>query len=317
MAYAAKYNKKLTRLVLSILLVLSVCCLFEESIIQFVNNIIARTLIGQWPNDNIWIAVALSVAVLVMYYFSYNRISQEYILSPRRTALAVILSGIMYFRIRGCFEYSGIKSIKYIDILLFESLIAEIVIWIINCTYFKSHLNSFWKKIKKSPRDESYAFSSFRSDIPSISDDFNRIHFAKTLIRIIQETNRKDNEKEASFNILIGEPYGMGKSSFFKLLELECGEYNNICCFTFKPWLCDTPEQISTNFLNLFKEKLGEENKYLERLLKTYSKILNDTSSGKAIESYFKFWKTSSLEKQHNDISSALRKEKKNIRSFS
>lgn len=311
MALTAIYNKKITRLVLSILLVLSGCCLLEESIIQFVNKIITKTLIGQWANDNIWIAIAISVAMVVVYYLSYNRISQEQLLSQRRTALVVILSGILYFRIKACFEYSGINSIKYIDILLFESLIAEIVIWIINSTYFKSHLNSFWEKIKKSPRDKSYAFSSFRSDIPSISDDFNRRHFAKTLIRIIQETNRKDNEKEASFNILIGEPYGMGKSSFFKLLELECGEYNNICCFTFKPWLCDTPEQISTNFLNLFKEKLGEENKYLERLLKTYSKILNDTSSGKAIESYFKFRETSSLEKQHNDISSALRKEKK------
>ena len=145
----------------------------------------------------------------------------------------------------------------------------------------------------------------------SQSDDFNRSHFAKTLVKIIQETNRKDKDKEASFNILIGEPYGLGKTSFFKLLESECGKNNNICCFTFKPWLCDAPEQISANFFNLFKEQLGEDNKYIERLLKTYSKILSDTSSGKALESYFKFWKTSSLEKQHNEISSALKNGKK------
>ena len=311
MVFVVKYNKKITRLVLSILLVLSACCLFEESIIQFVNKIIAKTLIGQWANDNIWIAIAISVAMVAIYCLSYNRISQEQLLSQRRMALVVIMSGILYFRIKASFEYSGVDSIKYIDILLFESLVAEMLILVINKINCKSRLNTLWEKIKKSSKEESYAISSFRSDLPSESDDFNRRHFAKTLIKIIQETNRKDNEKKASFSILIGEPYGMGKSSFFKLLELACSEYNNICCFTFKPWLCDTPEQISTNFLNLLKEKLGEDNKYLVRLLNTYSKILNDTSSGKALESYFKLWKTSSLEKHHDDISSALIKEKK------
>ena len=115
MALTAIYNKKITRLVLSILLVLSGCCLLEESIIQFVNKIITKTLIGQWANDNIWIAIAISVAMVVVYYLSYNRISQEQLLSQRRTALVVILSGILYFRIKACFEYSGINSILLIE----------------------------------------------------------------------------------------------------------------------------------------------------------------------------------------------------------
>ena len=156
MSYTAQYNKKITRLVLFILLILSICCLLEASIIQFVNIIIGKTHIGQWENDNILIVIAISVTMVVVYCLSYNRISHEKILSPRRTALVVVLSGIMYFRIRGCFEYSGVNSIKYIDILLLESLAAEMVIGIINNTNLKGYLNTLWGKIKKNPREKSY-----------------------------------------------------------------------------------------------------------------------------------------------------------------
>ena len=126
-------------------------------------------------------------------------------------------------------------------------------------------------------------------DSPTKKDDFNRSDYAKVLLDkifgTIEANNKKDSEKdEGSFVINISESYGYGKSSFLLLLKDQANVYTNknqMVLFEYKPWLCDSPQKIISEFFKLLNENLSKFFPHIGKTINKYVRQLSDYYSSK------------------------------------
>ena len=165
----------------------------------------------------------------------------------------------------------------------------------------------------------------FFMDSPTLKDDFGRREYALGLLNKIYETyskiakNRKASfikcmdadencqETDGAFVINISEKYGYGKSSFFLILKKQAQKgikSNSLVLFEFKPWLCDTPQKIISEFFKLFGENLSKFIPDINKNLNKYVGLLLEYYSSKNAFSYL----INSYRKEHSSI---LEKRKK------
>ena len=287
------------RMTLWTIVILSICILFKDNIENIVDAWIVNPVFNTWKDNNTLLTMgALSVPIILLYILLRKKIQSEGIFSNRRTLLFYIAVVLLFFRISGDYDYYGYNLIKYHDVVLIEVFIIEIIFIIIRCH-------------RKDYEDHSLVPAiPFSTDAPTTKDDFVRSHFAETIINKIRATNNSDEESSA-FTILLSEKYGVGKSSFFKRIEDQCANFKNICCFYFRPWLCDSVDLMTSNFITRFQEKIGVDDETLYRMLDIYADILNGKPSGRIINAIVKHKEHLSLEEQHDRISEILRKNKK------
>lgn len=291
-----KNKSQLGRVGLWTILIISICILFKDNIELMVNNYIVNPIFDSWVNYNKWMTTtALIIIISVLYIFSRKKIQLEGIFSNRRLVFYYTTLILLFFRLFGDYDYLGFYYIKYIDIVLIEIVLIELLFIIISL-------------IKKGNKNKPTAYAvPFSIDTPTAKDDFRRRHFAKTIIQKIIATDNSSEESNA-FTILLSETFGVGKSSFFRLVEEEYKQYNNICCFYFKPWLSDSPELMTSNFFRLLQENMGDGNDELGKLLKTYAAVFAGKPSSNLINTIFNNTKHSSLEEQHKKIAENLHK---------
>lgn len=287
------------RMALWTIVIISICILFKDNIESIVDARIVNIVFSTWKDNNTLLTMgALSVPIIILYILSRKKIRSEGIFSNRRVLLFYIAVVLLFFRVSGDYDYYGYSFIKYHDFVLIEVLIIEIIFIISHCRQqdYEDHL-----LVPAIP---------FNTDAPTKKDDFVRSHFAETIINKIRATNNSDEESSA-FTILLSEKYGVGKSSFFKLVDEQCAKDKNICCFYFRPWLCDSTDLMTSNFFTRLQEKIGIDDETLFRMLEIYADILNGKPSGRMINAVVKQKEHLSLEEQHDRISDILRKNKK------
>lgn len=290
-----KNNKSLLgRVILWTIVIISICILFKDFIELLVNNLIVHPFFNTWGDYNKWVTMAALVIIIIVFYIlSRKRIQLEGIFSNRRLVFYYTTIVLLFFRLFGNYDYLGFDFIKFIDIVLIEIVLIELLFIIIAL-------------IKKGDKNQPTTYAvPFSIDGPTTKDDFNRRHFARTIIQKIIATDNSGEESNA-FTILLSESFGVGKSSFFRLVEEEYKKYNNICCFYFKPWLSDSPELMTSNFFRLLQENMGDGNDELGKLLKTYAAIFAGKPSSNLINTIFNNTKHSSLEEQHKKIAENL-----------
>lgn len=123
----------------------------------------------------------------------------------------------------------------------------------------------------------------FVYDTPAKQDLMGREWHARMLVRKIFKTfyaksdRAKENENtESSFVIHLGENFGMGKTTFIKMIKKELRASNNdYVPMDFKPWLCDNAAGILREFFLELRECLREAGvSTLDDTMKKYAKAL-------------------------------------------
>lgn len=169
-------------------------------------------------------------------------------------------------------------------------------------------LRRFWMATRTIPISDDGVVSSFRFDVPTDEDKLKRKHYAQVLVDKIMKTKWDDNNN-VSLNILINEEYGYGKTSFLNFIKKEInskkGSWSPIIV-DFRPWLCDSPEQLSKEFFRVLRDKLSKYNLRANNLLIRYVKSLQEIDND--LISWIRPITSKSIWESNNDIKEFMHK---------
>ena len=298
-------TKRLTQLILYAILTCSAIVLFWEPLCSIIDTVLLP-LFSSADNDKPLIAIASILCVCSAYILRWNILVSEEWFSFRRILFLLIVFALVFFRFYTNYTntdyfFTGLLDgkVEYLAIVLVEIILLEIISRI-------PKIKEEVKKRKKSARLTSITPSPFLPDTPTEEDKYDRKRYAELLVdKIITSSKQsRDALRGGSFNILLSECYGYGKSSFLLFVEREC-EKQKIDFVTFRPWLCDNPDQIVGNFFSLLIEKLASE-KFLRKLLQVYADTVTNGVSHNVAKVLLGMSNNDSIETQHDNISKQL-----------
>ena len=228
-------------------------------------------------------------------------------MSFRQSFVVWSILGILCFQIHDLitddvYVFTGLWNgkIAYLYIALIEVIILE-------CVFCVPKIIERRQSINKKKDSTAISLTPFLPDIPTEDDKYNRARYAELLVEKIITTSKelKDRPHNGSFNILLSECYGLGKSSFLLSVNDVC-EKRKIEYITFRPWLCEDADRMVSNFFTLLSELFVDEN-HLRRLLHLYSEVVTSGVSNKLTKAILRFSKEDSLETLHDEISEELK----------
>lgn len=311
-----RYRHKLKHLILYIILTCLLILIMWHPLCSFIDTILLPFLALLGDTE----IVCILLFIPLVYLLFHKRIISEKELSDRIVSIILFLIALLFFEVINTtskkeynyFHFSFI-GINYINAICLEIFFIEALFYGerkfgLVSTILK-HIDKIYKWEKQNVI-HSKEYTSFIPDHPTLEDKFERVHFADLLIGKIRASWENGILSKGAFSILLGESYGIGKTSFLELVKGECKNDDKLHYIQFRPWLCDDPEHMVNDFFNLLREEIGTDNKYLDKLLKTYASIVTEKISGNAISTFFSNWKTDSLEHLHDSITEEIRDSK-------
>ena len=239
---------------------------------SYVKNFFSRI------SDNKLMCVWIFGIISGIYIWLYNK-EKNMIKYPKGrylTEIFLFLLSLYFFFIK----YNKLQDSKYSFLYIY---VLEIFIFVLI-----GELILKKTRIKES-KAESKNVYPYIIDSPTTEDSFKRSDYAKVLLDKIFATIEANNQKkskneEGSFVINISESYGYGKSSFLLLLRDQANEYarkNQMVLFEYKPWLCDSPQKIISEFFKLLNENLSKFFPHIGKTINKYVRQLSDYYSSK------------------------------------
>lgn len=274
------------------------------------NSVINTVLVSpilQHVSDNCWIVMIALVLLEGLYYWVVCKKVSSRSSNLKRIIIAIeIILLYLLFRLSDEYSFYGLGETfpAYTDVVFIIVTIAEIVL------FYKNNKQAAGKN------DVDIRYSKFLFDKPTDKDDLKRRGYAITLVEKIKSTfpvlplKERKKETNTSFTVLLSERYGQGKSSFFEQIKSIC-ESQKIDVIVFRPWLSNNPDHLIINYFDLLKEKLGNYNKELRKLLQSYSVLASEHITGKIAKETRELLNEGSIEKQHDQISRILLDESK------
>lgn len=269
----------------------------------FVNWIVEYIcpIVSQVEDGDVWIQMAILGAVGLAYVVSYRRlISERDVLVSRYETL--VLLGVAYLIFRTCpeFIWYGISgwSVNYIDCAWIAIGLIEIILLILRIRYYLQE--------KKNRPDGSVM--PFLSDTPCSRDDLARGEYVKQLVDKINAIRAAGQDSMDAFTILLNEHYGNGKTSFLLQVQQLANEKGIEVCW-FRPWLYDSNKTLIVQLIRLIREKLGDGDKPLLKMLDRYARVLSSVEKWEWLSIFEQ--ETLSVETQLADIKARLREVKR------
>ena len=299
----AENKKWLWNNILFFLAILCLNVLFWKPLNSTINAILVSPIL-QHVSDNSWIVMIALVLLEGIYYWTvYKRKRDRKSHIKRLIIVSEITLIYLLFRLSNEYSFYGIGGgfPAYLDIVFIIVTIVEIALC---CNTNKTDPAEI-----KADR-----YSNFLFDKPTDKDDLKRRGYAITLVEKIKSTfpvpplKERKKETNTSFTVLLSERYGQGKSSFFEQIKSIC-EGQKIDVIVFRPWLSNNPDHLIINYFDLLRENLGNYNKELRKLLRSYSVLASEHITGKVAKVASGLLSEGSIEKQHDRISTILLEE--------
>lgn len=196
----------------------------------------------------------------------------------------------------------------------FRLMIGILLLWFLNhIVFYRDQIIKWLNKIlKKEPVDT-------QNDLPGFSLDYdenieqNQPNHLQKYADFIKKRLMSTTMGE-SFAVGITGEWGAGKTSFLHLLKNKIG--NKAIVVEFNPWMCHTPEQITSDFFSTLRNQLSKGHSSLSRSIRLYAKCLNSISIPVASTFTIKlptFTSESSLKKMKEDLSKRFSRLKKRV----
>lgn len=247
----------ITSLLLLVLFQNLILFLFNQTILPIVSNV---------DNNSYIVAILIVLLIVLFYVYRWQSLQLEVTKFCKRHRLYLTaLIGFIIIKNNYDWYCVGNTKISYIFLSIITLAIIEIILLII--------------KYKRTNREDDYKFIPFIYDCKTNDDKYKRRESAEVLAQKILATSKNCNNS-GSFNILISERYGDGKTTFLSFLDEKLHELSgqNIRTMTFRPWLCDTPDEIITDFFTQLANILGQYSQ-IGTLLHKYSSSLSNGSA--------------------------------------
>lgn len=239
--------------------------LFKSRIVFLLNHTILPIVSGI-KNHSCFTAILIVILILILYIHKWQYLKLETIKFCKRHKLYItIVLGLIIIRNSYNWHCVGETNISYVFVAIVTITILEIILLFI--------------KLNNTCHIKDSQYQPFIFDCKTKEDRYKRKESADVLAEKILATF-KCCKNEGSFNILISERFGDGKTTFLQFLDDKLKELSDqkIRTMTFKPWLCDTPDEIITDFFTQLANILGQYSQ-IGTLLHKYSSSLSNGSA--------------------------------------
>ena len=216
--------------------------------------------------DNWWVNLMITLTCLLLFAFWLKHVWDDRYLSLKRMTIAVCIMSILSF----AGTFTNIHSAFKIDYaalcwyLLFVQLLLD--------------LRKLWYK-RWNVKVPSKAKLKYITELPKENlDEKVRLDYAKRVSEWLFNTDIS----ESAFAVGITSEWGSGKTSF--LLDMRKTMADKCYLIDFKPWHCQTADQIVNEFFELFRKAIKNVYSPLQKPILRYAQLLSDTG----LPGYFK-----------------------------
>lgn len=219
----------------------------------------------------LWLNTMITISACLILGFWLVHVWKDRYLSLRRICVSVCLMIILSFASTFTNVHSAIR-IDYVALcwyVLFMQLILDAAkLW-----YKRWGIEPF-RKTKL----------QYITELPQEKLDTKvRLDYAKRVAEWLFNTDIS----ESAFAVGITSEWGSGKTSF--LLDLKNVMAGKCYMMDFKPWHCQTPDQIVNEFFELFRKEIKSIYSPLQKPILRYAQLLSDVSLPNYVNPIFRF----------------------------
>lgn len=272
---------------------------------KIINTLISENIVNiteTVADNNMIVALIFFLCPVFIAFIRFDSLRSETKIFSQRHLWEFLLFAIYsFFKRLGNFDFYSYLGISYFSYSFIGLFITEFVLYY------------FYRKDFQILASLHKATHPFFIDAPTTDDSYDRKNFLKTLLDKILSTfdNRYFVENPNAFTILLSESFGIGKTSFLfqvkKAIREE--EYKNkIIYVEFRPWLCEKPETIITEFFSVLHQELDKHFVLPKGMFSSYLSLLVEN----APNTYYSFMlkslhKKRSLSEEHDRIMKFLK----------
>ena len=272
---------------------------------KIINMLISKSIVNiteTAADNNMIVALIFFLCSVFIAFIRFDSLRSETKIFSQRHLWEFFLFAIYsLFKRLGNFDFYSYLGISYFSYSFIGLFITEFVLYY------------FYRKDFQILASLHKATHPFFVDAPTTDDSYDRKNFLKTLLDKILSTfdNRYFVENPNAFTILLSESFGIGKTSFLfqvkKAIREE--EYKNkIIYVEFRPWLCEKPETIITEFFSVLHQELDKHFVLPKGMFSSYLSLLVEN----APNTYYSFMlkslhKKRSLSEEHDRIMKFLK----------
>lgn len=272
---------------------------------KIINTLISESIVNiteAVADNNMIVALIFFLCPVFIAFIRFDSLRSETKIFSQRHLWEFFLFAIYsLFKRLGNFDFYSYLGISYFSYSFIGLFITEFVLYY------------FYRKDFQILASLHKATHPFFIDAPTTDDSYDRKNFLKTLLDKILSTfdNRYFVENPNAFTILLSESFGIGKTSFLfqvkKAIREE--EYKNkIIYVEFRPWLCEKPETIITEFFSVLHQELDKHFVLPKGMFSSYLSLLVEN----APNTYYSFMlkslhKKRSLSEEHDRIMKFLK----------
>lgn len=219
-------------------------------------------------DGNTLVNVSVCLVLAFMAYRKARRIWNDNDIRWYRPVLAIIGivvlyygSSVKYARIASCLSYR-----MFFTILLSGMLLVMLV----------KGIRRLWRKKQKEGDEESEDVEKPRGFTDDKTDDESIPASLKRYAGEIVERLLVTNIREQSYALGVTGEWGVGKTTFLGELKKKIGDRADIV--EFNPWMCGSPEQVTSDFFASLRHQLSGKYSTLSESIKKYAKYVNNVT---------------------------------------
>lgn len=218
------------------------------------------SLVEKYLADRRWFNMMITLTCIMAFIFWMKHVWDDCYLSLRRIVIAISLMTIFSF----VGSFTSVHSFIKIDYaaLCWYILLIQIVFDVAKLWNKRWGVRPSWEYGKR-----------YITELPKEGLDKKvRLDYAKKVTEWLLNTDIN----ESAFAVGITSEWGSGKTSF--LLDMKKVIEGKCYMMDFKPWHCQTPDQIVNEFFELFRKEIKDIYSPLQKPILRYAQLLRDAS---------------------------------------
>lgn len=227
--------------------------------------------------DGRWL-VNIPVCLVIAYvcYLWGKRIWMDRSIRFYRPILTVLVLVLLYF----ASDMSYAKVVWVFDFRMFFTIfLCLLLVTMVVKVIWRKWLGEWWGKSREGKATaEGVKDKKVNDEVPKgfSDDDTESVKMTDALCKYTKEIADRllvTNVKKNSFAIGVTGEWGVGKTTFMDELKKAIGGRAEIV--EFNPWMCRTPEQVTSDFFVSLRYQLSPKYSTLSRSIKEYAKLVN------------------------------------------
>lgn len=233
-------------------------------------------------NHNTLLNIPFGLCIVFFFYYWSKRIMQNNKSSYTTQYYGLFLIAFVYCLLywKSPFRYASI--VRFLDYRLLLSILllspTALYLWsLLFYSRYRINEQTDVRLINYRTTGFTRGYGGFSTEGVSdsdISDDLKR--YARSIVNRLLGTDLMSD----SFAVGITSEWGAGKTTFLGIIENEFRKTtnDNIDIVRFNPWMCRTPEQLTSDFFSSLRHQLSDKHRELSQPIKQYARYLKSAS---------------------------------------